>query len=164
MKTSFWRLRTRTFYLIVISCVWWNVMQGFQTWSIWNWRWDNKRKESFSEQRSSGIYASSFSRKLLMVEVWSCTRTRSNVIKRSKQNVEEIEITTITRGPGLGHEAKLENSNQAEILEIVFDLISTYVHLFLNTCRFTYVWYRWTEWTAVGIGWNFELRSLKKKT
>ena len=49
---------------------------------------------------ASGIYACSFSRKLLMVEV---DRARSKIIKRWKQTVEEIEITTATRGPGLGH-------------------------------------------------------------
>ena len=49
---------------------------------------------------ASGIYACSFSRKLLVVEV---DRARSKIIKRWKQTVEEIEITTVTRGPGLGH-------------------------------------------------------------
>ena len=45
-----------------------------------------------------------------MVEIWPCTRTRTRtrtcdkIIKRSKQNFEEIEIIAITRGPGLGHD------------------------------------------------------------
>ena len=43
--------------------------------------------------------------RMIVYEYGTRTRTRSKIIKRSKQNVEEIEITTITRGPGnlLGH-------------------------------------------------------------
>jgi hypothetical protein len=42
---------------------------------------------------------------MIVYEYGTRTRTRFKIIKRSKQNVEEIEITTITRGPGnlLGH-------------------------------------------------------------
>ena len=38
--------------------------------------------------------------RMIVYEYGTRTRTRSKIIKRSKQNVEEIEITTITRGPG----------------------------------------------------------------
>ena len=126
MKTSFWRLRTRTIHHHRHQ---WRLMECHaRLSSLINWRWDNKRKELLHLNKLLGAkkLESSLARRELGIrhlcifvfkktlDGWSMivftytyfntlTRTCDKIILRSKQNVEEIEIITITRGPGLGH-------------------------------------------------------------